>query len=102
MTVTKELLGQLVDEHLRMDGDKSLADYLADELRNIDRVIEERQKLSRALEAEERRHESTEKDIAGKLKELRKTCRHLAKTYHPDPSGNSDSHYECNHCGAIL
>lgn len=29
-------------------------------------------------------------------------CNHPSKTYYADPSGGSDSHRECNICGAIL
>lgn len=32
------------------------------------------------------------------LKELQKACKHQLTTYHPDPSGNNDSWYECDIC----
>lgn len=40
--------------------------------------------------------------IHAKMKEVQGKCIHAARTYHPDPSGNSDSYYECNICGKEL
>lgn len=49
---------------------------------------------------EAKRHEATVKDLRIRLGLIRKRCPHPTTTYHPDPSGNSDSYYECNLCGA--
>lgn len=40
------------------------------------------------------------KDINKKLSLLRKECSHENKTWNPDPSGNNDSYYSCDICGA--
>lgn len=39
--------------------------------------------------------------LLNKIREVRTLCDHSDKTYHPDASGNNDSHYECNTCGKI-
>lgn len=33
-----------------------------------------------------------------KLAVVKSSCPHLVTSYHPDPSGNSDSYHECEHC----
>lgn len=37
--------------------------------------------------------------LQGRIEEIQNLCEHTNKTYYPDPSGNGDSHYECNICG---
>lgn len=39
------------------------------------------------------------KEIQDKIRAVESRCRHESTTYHPDPSGNSDSFYRCNICG---
>ena len=39
--------------------------------------------------------------LQGNLDAIRAECDHPAASYHADPSGNNDSHYECIVCGGI-
>lgn len=42
------------------------------------------------------------KEVDVKILYTQKRCEHYATIYHPDPSGNSDSYYECDICGATV
>lgn len=44
-------------------------------------------------------HNKEKTVLEKKIKELQDYCQHLDKTHYPDPSGNNDSHYQCNICG---
>jgi sugar-specific transcriptional regulator TrmB len=49
------------------------------------------------LKEQEKFKEKIER-IQKKIEILQKKCRHKKSTYHGDPSGGSDSFYECDDC----
>jgi DNA repair exonuclease SbcCD ATPase subunit len=55
---------------------------LTDQKRKLERTIEEEWKHIKAREAA-----------------IQKKCKHWFVKFHPDPSGNNDSHEECQVCG---
>ena len=56
--------------------------------------------LNRDIAAEEKRHELEKAVLSYRKLVLQAYCAHHKTTYHPDPSGNSDSSYSCDVCGA--
>lgn len=52
-----------------------------------------------AIKERERQLRLEKEAIRLAWKQLQKQCKHPNETYHPDPSGNSDSYYECDLCG---
>lgn len=42
---------------------------------------------------------ASKESLRSEQRDIWKECDHPVKTYHPDPSGNNDSHYECCICG---
>ncbi len=46
------------------------------------------------------RHKTRMAALENREKEVRGMCKHESRTYHPDPSGNNDSSWECIICGA--
>lgn len=60
------------------------------------------QRLENDVEQERDRHNELIKKLKSKLASIQHDCTHLAKTYHPDASGNNDSYYSCDICGAEL
>lgn len=57
--------------------------------------------LEQALQFQEDLHNKAILGIRVAITEVRKNCPHPEEyvSYHPDPSGNNDSHYECSLCG---
>ncbi len=55
--------------------------------------------LRQKINEENARHSKERKRLDSVLAELRKQCPHSETQYHPDPSGNNDSSYECHICG---
>ena len=45
------------------------------------------------------RHERAIAKLNRELVNIRGECKHVKRTYHPDPSGNNDSSYTCDACG---
>lgn len=89
MYVTKEILKHL--EGLPVDE-------AFEKLKEINNLHQERLKLDLAIEKEHKRHRQEMDDLKAKIKALANQCSHCDTTYHPDPSGNCDSSYECNIC----
>lgn len=73
---------------------KETADAINKTLEVI-KVCREIQNDKRKLELEY--YENT-KRLKDQLANARKECPHLVTSYHPDPSGNNNSYYECVHC----
>lgn len=48
---------------------------------------------------EDTRHAEHVADLKKQIKDLQQRCSHANRSYVPDPSGNSDSYYECVDCG---
>ncbi len=79
---------------------RSLAKYLEDRLSEISSIKRSVFFVEKRKREERNRHESEMKKLDEKLIGIQKECLHISTTYHPDASGNNDSHTECNHCGA--
>lgn len=81
---------------------KDETDWIAeqlDEVRRIGADISADGEVRRRI-AEEARQRTAEADK--KLAAIHKRCRHWTITRHGDPSGGSDSYYECDICGKDL
>jgi len=52
-----------------------------------------------ALEKLDKKYKAKKEILKQKLLEEQEKCPHKSITFHPDPSGNNDSYYECNRCG---
>lgn len=63
--------------------------------RRIQDLVREKDKARQSFE-------QTIKDLDTGIKNVQANCKHQHTTYHPDPSGNNDSHIECCICGKIL
>lgn len=48
----------------------------------------------------EKIHKEEVKDMRERLWKIQISCKSNDFTYHPDPSGNNDSEFECNECRA--
>jgi hypothetical protein len=94
----KELYKHLIDEY---KGD-DLAGHLAHQMQHIRETKASIASIKKEKQMEMERHEKAMKDLDAKIKGVQGICRHLARTYYPDPSGNNDSYYECDHCGRSL
>lgn len=78
------------------------AEYIYKNLKDIEHVVTSMKGLNKEVEAECKRHEVSVKEIKGKIAALQQYCHHWSRTYHPDPSGNNDSFYECDVCGKYM
>lgn len=101
---SKNIYQILIEEHIASFKTNavtcSLADYLEAEtklIRGIERVLKSKQECLVALNLD---YKKAAKAIETDISDLRKTCKHRMKKYHGDASGNNDSWYECEHCGA--
>ena len=47
----------------------------------------------------EEKYKADLEELSHRLKKIRDECPHHEVTYHPDPSGNNDSSYDCDLCG---
>lgn len=55
-----------------------------------------------AVEQERARHARVMKRLDQRLALCQASCPHKVCGFVPDPSGNNDSYYECDHCGAHI
>jgi len=100
---------ETVYEHLKESFDpefdeplKSFPIFLADELESIEQVLSNIRECQVARLDEEARHKEKLREIDGRLLAAQFKCNHYASTYYGDASGGSDSHTECDICGAEL
>jgi hypothetical protein len=96
--ITKELIKQIVDDYKGSD----IADHLYRKLKLIEEVQAGLKITRKLINDENIKYDKTVKELKGCIKDWQKKCEHWSKTYHPDPSGNNDSFYECNICGKEL
>ncbi len=78
------------------------AEYIYEKLKENEDIIKGIRIAYIEMDAESQRHEKVIKEIKTKIVALQKNCPHWSKSYHPDPSGNNDSYYECDTCGAYI
>ena len=75
---------------------------IRDELIAIAETQEKIEKINREMDKLQFNTDQKMKQLKEELINVRTTCSHPDQTYYPDPSGNSDSFYECNICGKQL
>lgn len=95
---SKIFIKNLVDSCPLMTA-QGIADYLHDELKLIEEVRRGVFAYKANLSDECRRHEEKTKQLNAEFVKIRSQCKHWDRVYHPDPSGNNDSYYECTICG---
>ena len=78
------------------------SNYIYKKLKENEDIIKGIKSAYKEMDAESSRHETTIKEIKLKITTLQKKCSHWSQSYHPDPSGNSDSYNECDICGKCL
>jgi hypothetical protein len=93
--ISKELIKQIVDEYKGND----IAGHLHSQLKLVEEIQSGIRATNKLLQDEQNKYEKVVKDLKTNIKDYQKKCQHWTRTYHPDPSGNSDSFYECNICG---
>ncbi len=91
--ITLQLLESIMSE--RPDAD---ANYIYERLKEAEDVKSQVRALTKEREKEDTRHAQALKEIESRIRESQARCKHWSRTYHPDPSGNSDSFYECDTC----
>ncbi len=96
--LTKETLQNLLSAY---KGD-DLAGYLFDVQEQVKRTRYAVSSAKEEKEKERHKYESNLRAIDNKISILREGCLHFQTTYYPDPSGNNDSHTECDICGKEL
>lgn len=101
--MSQKLIQTLIDESKAFGNapTHNLAEYLADELQEIERIRKARLQILEVIQIARDDHKRIIDGISGKLFDLQKTCKHRQRVHHRDPSGGSDSHYECEVCGEI-
>lgn len=93
--ISKDLIKQIVDEYKGND----IAEHIHTQLKLVEDIQKTIRTVNQDIDKENTRHEGAIKLCKERLKSCRNQCQHWTRTYHPDPSGNSDSFYECNICG---
>jgi len=93
--ISKELIKQIVDEYKGND----IAEYLHAQLKLVEDIKSGIAATNKLMQTEQMNYDKKIKDLKATIKEWQKKCQHWTRTYHPDPSGNNDSFYECNICG---
>jgi len=78
------------------------AEYIYSSLKEVEDIANVKRSLNKEIEEENKKHEAKVKNVKQRMTELQERCKHWSKTYHPDPSGNSDSYYECDICGKCM
>lgn len=100
--MSKEFIKGLVDN---CPGDltaESIAEHLYKELKAIATIKEHAKCLQTALYNAKKEYEIVVNKLNAEISSLQDRCKHWSRVYHPDPSGNSDSYYECVECGKCL
>jgi chromatin segregation and condensation protein Rec8/ScpA/Scc1 (kleisin family) len=97
--ITQQLIVNIMDavEHASCS-----AEYIYNNLKEVEAIAKFRKDLNREIEEENKKHEAKIKDVKQRMTALQERCKHWSKTYHPDPSGNSDSYYECDICDKYM
>lgn len=98
----RELLREISKRWEQSDVPKApLVEYIATELDVIDRIRGELGKEREVLAKAESEYFALRASIRENIKNIVAKCPHTLTEYHPDASGNNDSHHECCICGAI-
>lgn len=55
--------------------------------------------INKLIEKKRLQYNKTLQELEKRRKEIILSCPRTGRTFHPDPSGNNDSEFECNDCG---
>lgn len=95
--MTKETLQKYIESYTG----SNLAADLAQMIKQVDEVLQERARINGMWRAFENEKHSKTKELRRLERDLQDSCLHLESTFCGDPSGN-DSYYQCDFCGKIL
>lgn len=95
--ITQQLIASIMSSKQNAD-----ADYIYAKLTEVESIAKGIKSANKEIETECKKHETIVNGINLKIITLQKQCSHWSKTHHSDPSGNSDSFYECDICGKEL
>lgn len=90
----KETLERLIREY--QGGD--LAGYIAAVIEEERLLTKRMRSLQQELRDEDTRHEAEKKRLNQYKLNIQAECPHHEQTWHGDPSGGSDSYYDCDLC----
>lgn len=76
--------------------------WMAEQMAAVKEVEGKVKEVVASIRKANERHAQVIAELESQLTKLRQLCPHDRTTYHPDPSGNSDSHTECDVCGASV
>jgi ribosomal protein S27E len=98
---SKEFIKTLVDSCPAFTAE-GISEHISSELKLIEEIRTALKCYKASLTDEHRRHELKRKELDEQFLKVRQKCKHWQTTFHPDPSGNNDSYYECTICGLGL
>ena len=97
--MNQKTMQKLIENYVQKNGSDKLSDYISS-------ILEEEKTLQLDIQCycknsndEEKRHDVRLKQLRNTLYDIQLRCPHDSQTYHSDPSGGSDSSYECDLCG---
>ena len=79
--------------------DQTLAEYIAERYEEVRDTQWQMNKFGQEEQEVEGEYKQKLAAIAAARSRVRESCTHPLTTYHPDASGNNDSHTECDICG---
>lgn len=79
------------------DG-QMLSEYIAERFEEVKDTQGRLNKLGQERKEEEDKHRLAIAKLDKEVRDVQASCTHPLTTYHPDASGNNDSHTECNIC----
>jgi hypothetical protein len=85
----------------RPDG-QSVGDYIAERYEEVRDTQQQLDKLAQERCEIEKEHKSKLANIDAVVRRVQTNCTHPLTTFHPDVSGNNDSHTDCDVCGLEL
>ncbi len=101
-TVKDQLMASLLRTIATAGGSiEESAAAINEAVSHSEQIEMEVRRLRADLKAEDFRHIEATRALRLKLDSVKKMCRHHVDEYRADPSGNSDSHYECLICGRV-
>lgn len=93
--ISKDMIKTIVDDYQGED----IAEHLHSKLKLIEDIRAGIKLCGGLINSETAKYDLRIKELRVCIRDWQKKCEHWSKTYHPDPSGNNDSFYECNVCG---
>jgi hypothetical protein len=82
--------------------EQTVAEYIAERYDEVLSLQRDLKMLDRAEQEAIDAHEAKLREIYGRRQHIQCACTHPSTTYHPDASGNNDSHTECDICGVEI